>query len=91
MLLVILSLKMSSFVYENLSYLGHSDTIAYTIDFDENENEEKKEFDENEKIHQFTNASNLKLIEYRNNNPILSFLELRNLYFEYITPPPELV
>ena len=80
-------------MYENLSHLSHSDTISYAIDFgeNENENEEKKEIDENEKIHQFINASNVKSIEHRNNNPISGFLELKNLYFEYITPPPELV
>ncbi|MGB0880353.1 MAG: hypothetical protein ACPGTO_07280 [Polaribacter sp.] len=87
---MILSLKITSFVYENFSYLNHSETISYIIDFGESENEEKKELDENEKIHQFINASNLKLIEHINSNPFTGFSELRNLYFEYITPPPEL-
>ena len=87
---MILSLKISSFVYENLSYLSHSDTISYTIDFDENENEEKKELDENEKIHQLINVSNVKLVQNTTHNPFSGFSGLRNLYFEYTTPPPEL-
>ena len=92
LLLVMLSFKMGYFVYDNVSNLHHSETISCTIDLGdfENENEEKKEFDESEKIHQtlistdfVDNFSFQKYTERLSEN-------YRNLYFEFTTPPPEL-
>ncbi len=86
---MILSLKISSFVYENLSSLSNTEEISHIVDFDENE--EKKEFDEKEKIHQPIAPSKFNLIENFNNKPHSISSSLRNLFFEYTTPPPELI
>jgi len=87
---MILSLKISFFVYENFSSLNNSEEIAHVIDFEENENEEKKELDENKKIHQIILASSFQIIDGDTNSPSSNLLALRNLYSEFTTPPPEL-
>ncbi|MGB0892328.1 MAG: hypothetical protein ACPGUU_08240 [Flavobacteriaceae bacterium] len=89
---MMLSFKIGYFVYENVSNLHHSETISCTIDLDdfENENEEKKEFDESEKIHQptiNTDFSEVTIFKLQIDNLSESY---RDLYFEFTTPPPEL-
>ena len=83
---------MGYFVYENVSNLHHSETISCTIDLGdfESENEEKKEFDESEKIHQLLiNTDFSEIANYKLQTDKLSE-SYRNLYFEFTTPPPEL-
>lgn len=89
LLLIVLSLKISSFVYENLSSLNTSDELALVVDFDENE--EKKELDENEKIHQQILGSNFQQVNNNNENPSPNLSKLKGLYLEYTSPPPEFV
>jgi hypothetical protein len=86
---MILSLKISSFVYENISSLHTSDEITHVLDFDENE--EKKELDENEKMHQPILASSLQRLDQENKRPSSNSLVFGSLYFKYTTPPPELI
>ncbi len=61
-------------MYENLSSLNYSDETALVVDFDENE--EKKELDENEKIHQQILGSNFQQVN--NDNEIAHLLIYQN-------------
>ncbi len=89
LLLVFLALKGSFFVAEN-SGLLHEVEISYLLDFDdlENENEEKKEIDEKEKIHQ-----HLTKFLFRKKAKTQKLLTLQEKYqtqyIEFTTPPPE--
>ena len=76
-------------MYENLSSLNNSDETALVVDFDENE--EKKELDENEKIHQQIIGSNFQQINNDNSCPSSNLSKLKGLYLEYTSPPPEFV
>jgi hypothetical protein len=78
-------------VYENISSIHTSDEITSVLDFDENENEEKKELDENEKMHQPILASSLQRLDQENKRPSSNSLVFGSLYFKYNTPPPELI
>ena len=89
---MMLSFKVGYFVFENVSNLHLSETISCTIDLNdfENENEEKKEFDESEKIHQsLINTDFSDELFFSSQSDKLSE-NYRDLYFEFTTPPPEL-
>ncbi|MGB0892262.1 MAG: hypothetical protein ACPGUU_07910 [Flavobacteriaceae bacterium] len=90
---MILSFKIGYFVYENVSNIHHSETISCTLDLEdfENENEEKNEFDETEKIHQTVIKTDFsEIVNFKSQIDKLSE-NYRDLYFEFTTPPPELV
>ena len=87
---MILSLKAGYFVVENTSFL-HQSEISSSVDISdfENENEEKKEIDESEKIHQSIIKTSVTSLF---NSEKFSFEVLKkynDLHYEFTTPPPE--
>jgi len=68
LLLILLSLKVSYFIYENTSFFENSDAISIVVDMEESEN---KEADENEKINQPLNSDLLHFQKnFKYHNPI---------------------
>jgi hypothetical protein len=89
LLLMMLSLKGSFAVYQNISELTSTEKISFFLDIDESEKEDKKELEESEKIQQKLNTaitfSALKKSKH-NSNIVLNY---KVLHLEYTAQPPE--
>ncbi len=89
LLLVFLSLKGGFFVAENTEIL-HEIEISHQLDFDDIENEEKKEIDEENKIPQ--NLTEFLFQKKIKNQKCLVQLDNYQIqYLEFTTPPPKKV
>jgi len=90
LLLMMLSLKGSFAVYQNISELTSTEKISFFLDIDESEKEDKKELDESEKIQQKMNTSctfSSLGNDKHHSNIVLNY---KVLHLEYTTPPPEI-
>ncbi len=82
---MLLSLKVSYFVYENISFFESSESISVLIDLEENES---KEIDEIEKIHQSFSTYIFNFLKNHKNHFSIQ-KNYMNWYLEYNPPPPE--
>ena len=87
-LLLLLSLRVGMFVFENYTAANAGIETVSIIDFDDSENEEK-ELEENNKIVESLLHKNLNCISTKYTR-IKSWIEVdTSTYLEYTTPPPE--
>jgi hypothetical protein len=87
-LLLILSLKVSVFVYDNYTSTEFSVEKVSLSDIEDSETEEK-ELDEQKKIVEYISTCKSSFISSID-NPYKTLLEKYNSrYLEYATPPPE--
>ena len=89
--LMILSLKVTYAVYQNISLVSESIEVAFVLDIDESEKEESYETDETKKIHEKVKLVSLNsLIDKSKFNSKVK-LNYKILHLEFTTPPPEIV
>jgi hypothetical protein len=86
---MILSLKVSTFVYDNIVSLELTSENISLVDFEDSESEEK-EIDELKKIVQSIKNNNSSTIDSKKSNSNYLFDNYNTTYLEYSTPPPEL-
>lgn len=88
--LMILSLKVSYAIYQNISVVSNSIETAYVLDLDESEKEEKQETDESKKIHQNVKTHGVNSLVNKSNFNSIVALNYKVLHLEFTTPPPEI-
>lgn len=86
---MILSLKVSMFVYDNINSLELTSENISLVDFEDSESEEK-EVDEQKKIVQPIKNNNSSNVDSKKSNNNYLFDNYNTTYLEYSTPPPEL-
>lgn len=88
-LLLLLSIKVSLFVYNNYASTEFTSEEISLTDIEDSESEEK-EIDEQKKIVEPIKNSNSSNIDGRKSNNNYLFDSYNTTYLEYTTPPPEL-
>jgi hypothetical protein len=86
---MILSLKVCTFVYDNIISLELTSENISLVDFEDSESEEK-EVDEQKKIVQPIKNNNSSNVDSKKSNNNYLFDNYNTTYLEYSTPPPEL-
>ena len=86
---MILSLKVSVFVYDNYTSTEFSVEKISLSDIEDSETEEK-EIDEQKKIVEYISTSKSSFISSINNRYKTLLEKYNSRYLEYSTPPPEL-
>ena len=87
-----LALKAGYFVCESVSILHQIENNSSIIDLDDfdNENEEKTELDEKEKINQSTEETPVFKNDFNRKRYSLDVRNYKIQFLEFSTPPPEL-
>ena len=87
---MILALKVSYAIYQNISVVSSSIETAYVLDLEESEKEEKQEIDESKKIHQNVKTDGINSLVNKSNFNSKVILNYKILHLEFTTPPPEI-
>ena len=87
---MILSLKVSYAIYQNISVISNSIETAYVLDLEESEKEENQEIDESKKIHQKVKIDPINTIVNNSKFNAKVALNYKILHLEFTTPPPEI-
>lgn len=90
LLLMVITLKVSFAVYQNVYNFSNSEEIAFFLEIDDSEKQENIEFDESEKIHQKINTSISFTFSKKEKQYAHILFDYKTKHKEYTTPPPEI-
>jgi uncharacterized membrane protein YfhO len=85
---MVLSLKVTVFVYDNFNSLEFSSEKISMVDFEDTEGEEKESDEQKKIVQQIKNNNSSSLNSNKSNNNYM-FDNYNITYLEYTTPPPE--